>query len=394
MGIPLEPLKHQPPPAENPNFVIQDVNKPADSRMTIIFGLVFALGLIGTGIFLWMHRPPPPELATQTKQNSNTQSNQSGNEEIVPSLTTFTHTPVNPKALPLGDQLYTSTPKKGYIYLCRTQTEDKAGAGVDGPWINTSAKTWDSTAKVAVSGSVTWPNPKWSISSSGSTRTLTTNGYPSHTTGIYPIQSTDAAYAYDRNPNSIKAQSLTVSLPATPTLLSTPECMGGESGVMLSGIPLFNGFDAGSRDAAAHELQDSCSGHPQVSGMYHYHSYSKCLTDKTAANEHSALVGYALDGFGIYGLKSEGGQEVSTADLDECHGHSHEIVWDGKTVTMYHYHMTQDFPYSVSCFRGKKAVNGPLSTGGGSGQGGMQAGPQPSGGPPGDGRIPPPRFNQ
>jgi hypothetical protein len=42
---------------------------------------------------------------------------------------------------------------------------------------------------------------------------------------------------------------------------------------------------------------------------------------------------------------------LTTDDLDECHGLTSLIKLDGKNVTMYHYVMTQDFPYSVSCFR-------------------------------------------
>lgn len=72
------------------------------------------------------------------------------------------------------------------------------------------------------------------------------------------MASNDPAAAYDRNPNSIKVQSITQNLPKDPAYLSTPECMGGEAGIMLTGVPLFNAFDAGLRDALAHELQDSC----------------------------------------------------------------------------------------------------------------------------------------
>ncbi len=295
-----------------------------------------------------------------------------------------TKSTINLKKLPLGDNKISTAAKRGYVYSCRKQTDSQGGAGVDGPWIDKNNLTWDFTQKVTVDGAVLWKNAKWNISENGSTRILTGNGLPSHKTGVYPIAASDDAYKYDRNPNSIKEQTLTVTLSANPTQLQTPECVGGEVGIMLTGIPLFNGFDAGSRDAAAHEIQDDCAGHPQVSGQYHYHGPSPCLNDNNAATEHSALVGYAFDGFGIYGLKGEGGIELSTNDLDECHGHTHEIEWDGKKVTMYHYHLTHDFPYSVGCFRGKKSVTSPF---GGKSKQGME---QPPGPPPG--RNPPPMM--
>jgi hypothetical protein len=279
----------------------------------------------------------------------------------------------------------TDGPKKGYVYLCRAQNTSNAGAFKDGPWINETSKIWDLTKKISVTGSVNWPTAKFTINTDGTNRTITSNGLPYHTTGIYPILSTDAAYQYDRNPNSIKTQTFTFTLPENPTLLSSPECVGGEVGITLSGIPIFNGFDEGGRDAVAHEVQDHCEGHPQVSGQYHYHGYSDCLKDNSKSGEHSDLVAYAFDGFGIYGLKGENGEELSSADLDECHGHTHAVMWNGKMQTVYHYHFTRDFPYSVACFRGKKMVNGPIggTTGqmgqGRGSQGGMQQGGQMGG---------------
>ena len=44
-------------------------------------------------------------------------------------------------------------------------------------------------------------------------------------------------------------------------------------------------------------------------------------------------------------------ERLADADLDECHGHTREVTWDGKRVTIYHYHATPEFPYTVGCFR-------------------------------------------
>ena len=65
-----------------------------------------------------------------------------------------------------------------------------------------------------------------------------------------------------------------------------------------------------------------------------------------------ALVGYLLDGFGIYGPHGEKGLALASKDLDECHGHTHTIAWEGQQVAMYHYHATPDFPYTAGCLRG------------------------------------------
>src|SRR3546814_15494842 len=61
-----------------------------------------------------------------------------------------------------------------------------------------------------------------------------------------------------------------------------------------------------------------------------YHSVSDCATDDHG-DGHSDLVGYAFDGFGIFGHYGEDGETLTNDDLDECHGHTHEIEGDGRT---------------------------------------------------------------
>jgi len=85
-------------------------------------------------------------------------------------------------------------------------------------------------------------------------RGLNSKGLPLKTsTGVYPIASTDDAYSYDRNPNAIKAQTISITLPAPPRLNASPQCVGGTVGVSLEGPLVFNAVDAGGRDAVAHE---------------------------------------------------------------------------------------------------------------------------------------------
>jgi hypothetical protein len=264
---------------------------------------------------------------------------------------TATPTPANLAALPLDDTNYeTSGPRTGWVYSCQG-TFGGGGSNVDGPWIDTSNNTWDSTTKLAVEGSNAWPAHTFSTSIGGSNRTISSNGLPSHNTGTYPIQHSDPAYTYDQNPNSIKSQSVSDLIPANPTVAATPSCLGmGSIGVMLTGAALYNALDGEGRDAAAHELLDSCNGHPDQSGVYHYHAYSPCFGD--TGTGHSPLLGYAADGFGIYGLRGEDGSVLTDGDLDACHGHTHAITWNGATVVMYHYHFTYEYPYSLGCYRG------------------------------------------
>ena len=265
----------------------------------------------------------------------------------------------DPAKLPIGDGKLSSAPEVGKVWSCTTEFGG-GGAFKDGPWIRGDG-TFDFTAKAVVDGAVEWPH-KLTLSLAGSQRTVTGNDLPRHATGTYPVSPQDDAYQYDRNPNRIAAQTVSWSLPAVPEEAAAASCVGlGSVGVMLTGAYVFNGLDALGRDAVAHEIQDSCQGHPERNGSYHYHSLSLCAED--AGDGHSALVGYALDGFGIFGRRGEDGRELASADLDACHGHSHEVDWDGQRRVMFHYHATLDYPYTVGCYRGT-----PIRAGGGGGR--------------------------
>ncbi len=251
-------------------------------------------------------------------------------------------------ALPLGDGRTTTNPQRGYLYECRVQAGG-GGAAVNGPWIHGS--TYDLTAKTTVDGQVSWPNAHFKKSVRRRSLRLRGDGLPKHTTGTFPVQSTDDAYQIDRNPNRISSYSLSDTLTTKPRYHSTPACVGGQVGVMTSGVALFDAVDGENRDAVAHEVQDSCDGHPEMTGVYHYHGLSSCI-DTGPAGKQSKLIGWALDGFPIYGPRGKGGRYLSNADLDECHGTTSKVNYLGKKRKLYHYVANYEFPYTVGCYRG------------------------------------------
>jgi YHYH protein len=265
-----------------------------------------------------------------------------------------TGNPTDPTRLPIGDGKLSSSAKIGSVFSCQTRFPPFGGAFQDGPWIKLDG-TFDITSKAVVDGDATWTSSQ-SVAVTDTITSISGNGLPNHTTGVYPVDSSDDAYQYDRNPNTIQAQSIKYDLPTNPTVAATPSCLGlGPVGVTLTGAVFFNALDGTGKDAVAHELQDACQGHPERTGQYHYHNLTPCLSDP--GSDHSSLMGYALDGFGLYGTRGENGQELTNADLDECHGHTHQIVWNGQTVTMYHYHATDEYPYTLGCYRGTPSLN-------------------------------------
>jgi hypothetical protein len=250
-------------------------------------------------------------------------------------------------ALPLGEHHISTGPEVGSLWSCQTDFSGRTPPA--GDWIQ--GDTWDATAKPIVPGEVEHDG-ELSIEVDGDDRVITTNGLPSgHTTGEYPIPTDSEAYQYDpQNRSTVGEQDVSITVPAIPTKADAPTCAGGTVGITVSGVILNSGLDAEGVDAVAWHMEDSCHGHP-AGTTYHLHSWSPCLEEEEG-DAHSELLAYALDGFGVYGIRGKGGDELSSADLDECHGHTHKVEWDGKKRKLYHHHFTDDFPYSVGCFVG------------------------------------------
>jgi len=343
------------PPNEQPPLRIEIKKQPHPLRWWFIgFGVLLVVAVAATWWLTKQHTTPNNQQSQTIESTSNNaqQSNQQTNAQTVAGLqldTTKNYGDTYADGLlPVGDSKYSTTgAKKGYIYSCNANfvPASQAGAQTRGPWFVNNNTQWDSKKKVAVQGNIMWQQSV-SIKTENGKRIVTTNDLPDHHTGVFPVSKTDPAHNYDSNPNSISNQSLVYNLAATPTY-GQPQCMGGEAGIMINGVALFSAFDAGGRDAGAWEVQDTCDGHPQNKGEYHYHTLSRCIKDTSV----QTVIGYALDGFPITGPKVGQGNILTTDDLDECHGIVSEVLLDGKKTTTYHYVMTQDFPYSVSCFR-------------------------------------------
>lgn len=75
---------------------------------------------------------------------------------------------------------------------------------------------------------------------------------------------------------------------------------------------------------------DDAGGHINVHQGYHYHAATGLGTKIEQADGHAPLIGYAMDGFGIYEMTDADGDEPT--DLDDCRGHYDD-------VRGYHYHV-------------------------------------------------------
>jgi hypothetical protein len=190
-----------------------------------------------------------------------------------------------------------------------------------------------------------------SITSDGTYVYIKVTGTPDHKTPYYPTSnSLYEAYSgttfngvtFNKNPNTIATQNYTFKIPVNPTVPTSKSATPmGPIGVSLNGVPFFNQYAAGGV-ALTGEIAsfDQYWGHPAQGGDYHYHVEPLYLTTVKATK--SALLGFLLDGFPVYG-PTENGATVANSSLDAYHGHTHATTDYPNGI--YHYHITNTDPY-------------------------------------------------
>jgi YHYH protein len=192
-----------------------------------------------------------------------------------------------------------------------------------------------------------------SITSDGTYITFKTRNLPDHKSPYYATSNalyeaytgtTFGGTTFSKNPNSISEISATVKIPLNPKVdaahAATPL---GPIGIALNGVALFNQYAGPNNQALTGEIAgfDKYYGHPQNSGVYHYHVEPLYLT--TVKSTKSGLMGFLLDGFPVYGPQEENGTAVISSQLDVYHGHTHATMDYPNGI--YHYHFTADAPY-------------------------------------------------
>jgi hypothetical protein len=282
-----------------------------------------------------------------------------------------------------------------------------------------------------------------SITVSGDFRIVYSNGIPNHAIGAFPNA---------HNPNTIYPQQNYFRIPLHPVVAKQVTPFGlGRFGVALNGVPIeAAGAEYWNGDPASgwqYEVMggkinlglDDNNAHVQPSGSYHYHGLPTALIASLGGGStpKMILVGYAGDGFPIYNqyghtdpkdpksplkklkpsfatkkgsrpanapvgpydgtFTADYQYNANSGDLDECNGRFE--VTPEYPDGIYHYTISESFPYIPRSFRGTPdatfAMPGP--PGGGFGpppgmRGPPRGGPPPYGPPPPRGGPPPPPF--
>jgi hypothetical protein len=266
----------------------------------------------------------------------------------------------------------------------------------------------------------------------GGYRLITADGLPDHDTGAFPNR---------HNPNRIARQNYQFRVPLIPEKSGriVPLRRSMAFGVAINGVPFDpstaenwnndprSGWSVEALGGAMDLGLDRNNAHVQPNGAYHYHAIPIGIMEHFAQAKSPILLGYAADGFpiyGPYGYRDAGDMQSPLVEqrasyrvksgtrpngprgayngfytedweyvaglgtLDECNGRN------GTTAEYpngtYHYVITAAFPLIPRCFLGtpdpgfnKEPPGGP---GGPGGPPGRRPGP-----PPGGPGFPPPR---
>lgn len=217
-----------------------------------------------------------------------------------------------------ADTSATSTVTNGCALLSRDTSAcmaSRVAAGLGGAWLQFSCRV--ALAPVTEGGQMYVQ--------------ITTDSQPDYTSNYFAAG--DACYAAYTpsfpDPNTIAAQHLMALVPSTPTAGTQPMGLGAV-GVAVNGVAIFDNQAAPGDDIfVEYESFDRCQGHPQMRGMYHYHSEPYALS-----YDDARLIGVMRDGYFLYGRRDADG---SPPTLDAAGGHMGTTP-DSPTTPVYHYH--------------------------------------------------------
>lgn len=158
----------------------------------------------------------------------------------------------------------------------------------------------------------------------------------------------------------VPARDHAAPIPLQPVPGDTPRTRDAALGVAVNGVPIFDytgGGEMSLGDLSHHQTEhdtlltgqlDVCGGHAGRGDDYHYHVEPVCMIEQMENAGADAIIGWAFDGFPIYGDRNPDGTPVATGVLDVCNGQSDDTFG-------YRYHTSTDAPYIIQCLMGEVA---------------------------------------
>ena len=135
-------------------------------------------------------------------------------------------------------------------------------------------------------------------------------------------------------------------VPAKNPMMTSNDFLRGAIALAVNGVPIFNPLNNRGDDALLFGELDEYGGHCGRGDDYHYHIAPVHLEEKISDGDP---IGYALDGYPIFGYQEKG--DADFAALDDLGGHKDA---EGN----YHYHAQKTYPYLNGGFYGEVTRRG------------------------------------
>ena len=156
----------------------------------------------------------------------------------------------------------------------------------------------------------------------------------------------------------VPAKDYAAPIPLTPIMGTTPKTRDAALGVAVNGVPIYDYTGGGEmtvedlyhtqteHDTLQTEQLDACGGHAGRGNDYHYHVKPVCMIEQMENVGDAAIIGWAFDGFPIYGDNNPDGTHIALDVLDVCNGQADANFG-------YRYHTSAQAPYIIQCLMGE-----------------------------------------
>jgi hypothetical protein len=216
---------------------------------------------------------------------------------------------------------------------CPTNISDDATAG--GIWLN-DGEVYDVDGEFVKNLATFYNDSKWMMYDTTTGEINVTDSYEScAAAAVVDVDPAYENYCVECLPSYLTSMTTTYYIPVTPVESDEPTEFGGgpnSTGPETRGLAfdcvVFEAPAPTSIILASYGIApfDDYGGHINLAAGYHYHAATGLTTQIEQTDDHTAMIGYALDGYGMYGYDS------TITDLDESLGH-----YD--STRGYHYHV-------------------------------------------------------
>ncbi len=171
--------------------------------------------------------------------------------------------------------------------------------------------------------------------------------YPAH------VKMTGITGTNDQVP--VPAPGYTSPVTLAPKLAATPTSIDAALAVAVNGVPIYDYSSQGALGLDSYDPKfdtkltgelDQCNGHSGRGDDYHYHAAPTCMIEAMKNKGPKAILGWAFDGYPIYGNQNPDGTAIAGGALDVCNGQKDETFG-------LRYHTSDTHPYILQCLSGE-----------------------------------------